>query len=76
LTIPQKLEIITGLENCEKSRRTYKGKAIPGPDGPSEFQEVEAPRISRQSAHEGGKVVIPTHRPSSPPGKIPGTHFC
>ena len=25
-------------------------------------------RISRQSAHEGGKVVSPTHRPSLPPG--------
>jgi hypothetical protein len=33
-------------------------------------------RISRQSAHEGGKVVSPTHRPSLPPGMIPGTHFC
>ena len=32
-------------------------------------------RISRQSAHEGGKVS-PTHRPSLPPGRIPGTHFC
>ena len=27
------------------------------------LQEVEASRISRQSAHEGGKVVSPTHRP-------------
>jgi len=26
--------------------------------------EVEAPRTSRQSAHEGGKVVSLTHRPS------------
>jgi hypothetical protein len=33
-------------------------------------------RISRQSAYEGGKVVSPTHRPSLPPGRIPGTHFC
>jgi hypothetical protein len=40
------------------------------------FQEVEAPRISTQSALEGGKVVSPTHRPSLPPEKIPGTHFC
>jgi hypothetical protein len=30
------------------------------------FQEVEAPRISRQSAHEDGKVVSPTHRPRLP----------
>jgi hypothetical protein len=35
-------------------------------DMPLGFQAVEAPRISRQSAHEGGKVVSPTHRPSLP----------
>ena len=33
-------------------------------------------QISRQWAHEGGMVVSPTHRPSLPPGSIPGTHFC
>jgi hypothetical protein len=33
-------------------------------------------QISRQSAHEGGKFVSPTHRPPLPPGNIPGTHFC
>jgi len=33
-------------------------------------------QISRQSAHEGGKVVSPAHRPPLPPGNIPGTHFC
>ena len=33
-------------------------------------------RISRQSAHEGGKFVSPTHWLSLPPGRIPGTHFC
>jgi hypothetical protein len=33
-------------------------------------------QISRQSAHGGGKVVSPTHRPTLPPGNIPGTHFC
>jgi len=29
----------------------------------------EASQISRQSAHEGGKVVSPTHRPPLPPRK-------
>jgi hypothetical protein len=36
-------------------------------------------QISKQSIHEGGKVVSPTHRPPlppPPPGNIPGTHFC
>jgi hypothetical protein len=32
--------------------------------------------ILRQSAHEGGKVVSPMHRPPLPLGNIPGTHFC
>ena len=39
-------------------------------------QEFEAHRISRQSAHRGGKVVSPTHRPPLTPGDIPGTHCC
>jgi hypothetical protein len=33
-------------------------------------------KISRQSAHEGCKVVRLTRRPSLPPENIPGTHFC
>jgi hypothetical protein len=33
-------------------------------------------QISRQSAHEVGKVVSRTHRPLLPPENIPGTHFC
>jgi len=33
-------------------------------------------QISRQSAHEGGKVVSRTHRPPLLPGNISGTHFC
>jgi hypothetical protein len=39
---------------------------IPGGSG---FQ------ISRQSAHEGGKVVSHTHRPPLPPGNISGIYF-
>jgi len=35
-------------------------------DRPSVLQEFEAPRIFRQSAHEGGKAVSRTLRPSSP----------
>jgi hypothetical protein len=33
-------------------------------------------QISRQSAHEGGKVVSPKHQLPLPPGYTPGTHFC
>jgi hypothetical protein len=33
-------------------------------------------QILRQSAHEGGKVVSPTHRSPLLQGNIPGTHFC
>ena len=40
-------------------------------DRPLRFQEVEAPRISRQSGHEDGKVVSPKHRPHLPPQEIP-----
>jgi hypothetical protein len=32
--------------------------------------------ISRQSAHEGGKVVSPTHWPPLLAGNIPGARFC
>ena len=31
--------------------------------------EVSGSQISRQSAHEGGKVVSPTQRPPLPPSK-------
>jgi hypothetical protein len=43
---------------------------------PGGLQEVEATRISKQSAPEGGKIVSPTYRLSLPPGDIPGTDFC
>jgi hypothetical protein len=32
--------------------------------------------ISRQSAHESGKVVSPTHRPRLPAENIFDTYFC
>ena len=46
-----------------------KGKAIPVQA--LRIPGVEVLRISRQWAHEGGKVVSPT-----PQEIIPGTHFC
>jgi len=44
------------------SQATRSRYPIIGTDRPLGFQEVEAPRISRQSAHEGGTVVSPTHQ--------------
>jgi hypothetical protein len=52
---------------------------ITGLNRPLGPQEVEAPRISKQSAHESGKAISPTPRPPlppPPPEKFPGTHFC
>jgi hypothetical protein len=42
-------------------RRKRKPYSITGQDGPSGLQEVEAPRIFRQSAHEGDKFFNPAH---------------
>jgi hypothetical protein len=39
------------------------------------FPGARCSQISRQSAHEGGKVSH-THGPPLPPRNIPGTHFC
>jgi hypothetical protein len=44
-------------------------------DRPLGLVEVEAPRISRQSAHESGKVFSPKHQPPLPPGGIPVNSF-
>ena len=51
-----------------------KGKAIPVQA--LRVSGVQGSQISRLSAHLGGKVVSPRHRPPLPPGNIPGTHFC
>jgi len=37
---------------------------------------VWSSQISRRSAHEGGRVVSPTHQPPLPSVNIPSTHFC
>ena len=50
----------------------------------SHYKPGQAQRCSRRlrlqmsghSAHAGGKVVSPTHRPPLPPGNISGSHFC
>jgi hypothetical protein len=64
-----KLESDFGLEhryNCSMSIQV--GRApITRLDRPLGLYEVEVPRISRNSAHEDGQVVRPTHRPPLPP---------
>jgi hypothetical protein len=56
----QSLEVLQGCHLVE----SY---PITGLDRLSGLLAVEAPRISRQSAHEGGKVFCPTHWPPLPP---------
>jgi hypothetical protein len=46
-----------------------------GLDRPLGLQDVEAPRISRQSAQEGGKAVSRTHWPPLPPRRNRGNAF-
>jgi len=54
-----------------------KGKAVPlrvwsGPEG---SRKLSFPDLMT-TAQNCGKVVSLTHRPPSPPGNTPGTHFC
>jgi len=58
-------------------RMLLKGKAVPlqawtGPEG---SRKLRLPYFVTM-AQDGGKVVSLTHRPPSPPGNTPGTHFC
>jgi hypothetical protein len=53
-----------------KSKGKGKGKnPCTGLDRPLRLQEVQSTGISIQKAHEGGKVVSPTHRPLLLPRK-------
>jgi hypothetical protein len=44
-------------------------------DKPLGFQEDKARRIHRQSPHEGGKVISPTHQPPLPSRSYPWYSF-
>jgi len=59
-------------DGCKGKGKTIPLQAWAGPEGSRRLRLPD----SRQSAHEGGKVVSPTHRPSLPPGNTPGSHFC
>jgi hypothetical protein len=55
---------------------TYvKHYSVTGLDRRLGLREVEALRISRQPAHEGVKVVGPTHRPALPARRYPWYSF-
>jgi len=54
-----------------------KGKAVPlqAWSGPEGARKLRFPDYMT-TAHDGGKVVSPMHRPPLPPGNAPVTHFC
>ena len=58
-----------GLVLTFSSQTNYKSNLYTGMDRPLGLQQAEASRISRQSVHEGGKFVSPTHRPPLPPSQ-------
>jgi hypothetical protein len=60
---------------CTQSKK-HKRFPATGLEKPLGFQEVEALEFEDSLAHEGGKVVSPTHWLCLSPGRIPGTQFC
>ena len=64
-----------GLREVQAPSILYKIYPTTGSDRSRGLQEVKTFRISRQTAHECGKVVSPTHRPPLPPREDPWYSF-
>ena len=57
------------------SLRSVKAVPLQAWSGPEGSRKLKFPDFMT-TAHDGGKVVNPTHRPSLPLGNAPGTHCC
>ena len=71
--LKNKAEVPIAIYEFHKFKINVKVKVKQSHYRPRQAQRVAggwASQISRQSAHEGGKVVSPTHRPSLPPQEI------
>jgi len=70
---PMLLQLVN-LGNCEFLGfcigEVHPSHSTAGLDRPLGLNEERAPRISRLSPQEGGKVVSPTHQLSSHPSRI------
>jgi hypothetical protein len=55
-----------------KKQKVIPLQAWTGPEGSKRMSLLDF----KTMAHEGGKVVSPTHRPPLPSRNIPGAHFC
>jgi len=60
------------LESKGSDMKSYPSTGL---DRPLKLQEIEAPRISRQSAQNVVKVVTPMHQPSLPSKRQPWYSF-
>jgi hypothetical protein len=65
------------VKNNRYGANKGKGKAVPlqAWSGPEGSRKLRFPDLMT-TAQDGGKVVSLTHRPTLPPVKTPGTHFC